>query len=130
MIVKASCTLIMAAALAAPAAAAEVVVGPQAIHLNPAGRGYFDMVVHNIGLRAGPAERWAVKSLKIELMANGQPVESRSIDGARLVAETANLLGAPVPQFVEAQLLSRDGLDGFFGAPTKPSRSAELEPGT
>ena len=110
--------------------AAQVAVSPGVVYLNPASRGYSDLVVHNIGVRAGSGERWTLKAVRIELLVAGEPVETRSVAARQMVDETADLLAAPVPAFVEGQLLSPGGLSEFFNAETRPSQSAGLAAGS
>jgi murein DD-endopeptidase MepM/ murein hydrolase activator NlpD len=120
--------LLTSAAAAAPAA--QVAVSPAVVYLNPAGRGYSDLVVHNIGVRAGTGAPWILETVRIELLVGGEPAETRTLSARQMVADTADLLGAPVPAFVEGQLLSPDGLSGLFKAKTIASRTTTLAPGS
>lgn len=126
-----SAIAMLALAAAAPAPAAQVAISPQIVIVNPSlHRGYTDLVVHNVGIRADAGERFRLGSVRIELVADGKAVETRTIPAGQMVGETGGLLEAPVPQFVDAQLLGAGGLGGLFKAATTAARSPQLEPGT
>ena len=127
---KAAIGLLMLAA-GAPAAAAQVVVSPEPIYVNPVSyRGYSDLVLHNLGVRAAPGERLVLDSVTIDLIAAGETIETRRLSGQQMAEETGGLLDAPVASFIDAQLLTTDGLTGFFKAKTTAARSAQLDPET
>ena len=123
--------LISAAVIsAAPAAAAQIQIAPSTIYIIPAGSaGYGDVVIPTIGIRAGLDEEFTVGIVRIELLADGLPVETRLISGGEMARDTAGLMEAPVPAFVDGQLLAKGGLEGFFQAPTVPAATARLKRG-
>jgi hypothetical protein len=117
---------------AAGAQAAEVRIVPaDFIVLNPTnpGAGYFDLIVHAAGVRAGTGESFRLESLRIEILANGVVRLTEDVPVARAVADTSRLAQAPVRGFMTGQLLDSAGLAGVFGAPTDFATGADLAPG-
>ena len=114
----------------APAVAAEVQIAPSTIYTIPAGNaGYGDLVVPTIGIRAGTDEEFTVGNVRIELLADGRPAETRLITGGQMATDTAGLMEAPVAGFIDGQLLAKGGLAGFFQTPTVPARTERLKAG-
>lgn len=101
--------------------AAEVTIVPgDTLYLNPVnvGKNYQDLMVHTVLLSTSEGETFEVKSLSIELLSNGQVALIKQIPVDRLVGETQGL-GHMVNQgmgvFLNAQILSADGLQGVLG---------------
>lgn len=123
--------LALAALFAPPSEpAAQIVIAPAVVYLNPAGNaGYSDLVLQSVGVRAASAGSIGVKRMTIALLAHGQVVESRILPGDQLAFDSSALMSAPAPQFIDSQLLASGGLSGFFNAPTTPASSAQLRGG-
>lgn len=132
MSVAKSCILAAAMFLAMPAAhAAEVRIAPgDFIVLNPTnpGKGYSDIIVHAVGVATTAGEHLTLDSVRIDVMAGGQAVLTRTIAPSEMLDTTRFLASAPLPQFVSGQLLDARGLAGWFGPETRFARSATLEP--
>lgn len=103
------------------AGAAEVRIIPgETLYLNATnpGRNYNDLVVHSIVIASGPGETFTVNGMRIDLFSKGVAVLSKNIAPAVLVGETRGM-GQMVAQgmgvFLNAQILSEDGLTGLFG---------------
>lgn len=125
--------VMVAALLAAGAAhAADVRIAPaDFIVLNPTnpGAGYYDLIVHAAGIRAGPGERFRLEGFRIEILAKGAVRLTENVPADRAVADTSRLAHAPVNGFMTGQLLDPAGLAGLFGAPSVFAAGADLGPG-
>jgi hypothetical protein len=124
----------LAAAMISAGAAhpAQVRIAPaDFIVLNPTnpGAGYFDLIVHAAGVRAGAGERFRLEGLRIEILAKGAVRLTEEVPVERALADTGRLAHAPVRGFMTGQLLDPAGLTGVFGAPTTFADSADLGPG-
>ncbi len=91
--------------------------------------GYHDFVVHNIGVRNGGDTAITLESLRIDVMREDTLLLSRHLSANDVVRDTAQLAGNPLPVFTAFQLLSDDGVSGFFGADTVLARSMTMQPG-
>lgn len=91
-------------------------------------RGYSDLVIHAIAVRADESETLDVDRLTIELMSGGQALLTETVTGDQLARRTGQLMGAPVPMMIAGQLLDRDGLSGLFDRPTEAADSARIAP--
>lgn len=117
---------------AAPAAsAAEIRIVPgDAVVVNSAnGRGFSDLILHAIAIRAAEDEALTIDRIRIDLMEKGEVVMSEYVTAGQITKDTGELAGAPVSGFISGQLLSPSGLEGVFSAPTTISRSLSLSPG-
>ena len=122
--------LAAAALLAGPARALEVKIAPaDFLALNPVNpnRGYSDLIVHALGVRASEACR--LTSVKVELLVGGHARLTEDLPIESLVADTRELAGQPVAEAIGAQLLNARGPAGTFGAPTVLAASPGLKPG-
>lgn len=91
--------------------------------------GVYDLVVSAVGVRASADEEFVIEGMRLELWANGAPALTRSLDAARIIADTNRMAGAPIPFLVSGPLLQSGGLAGFFAAPTEFSNDVQLSPG-
>jgi hypothetical protein len=121
----------LAATMSVPAHAADLAVAPgdSIVALPAGGRGYYDLLVPTVMVRAGDGERLKDLRLTLSLIRAGQAVLTRNFSSEELVGDTAGLGEARVPGFVNGQALSPDGLSGLFGKPTVLATSAELTAG-
>jgi hypothetical protein len=125
-----TCAVLLAICCSGNANAARIAVAPAAIIANPAnGRGYIDLIVHSVGVRADAGERLTIVNVSIELMQGNRAILSQILTGDELVQDTHHLMGAPVKAFITGQLLSKDGLNGLFGAVTQAASSTTLQAG-
>jgi hypothetical protein len=117
---------------AGTAHAAQVRLAPaDFVVLNPTnpGAGYFDLIIHAAGIRAGVGESFHVESLRIEILAKGAVRLTEDVPVDRVLADTERLAHAPVRGFMTGQLLDPAGADGVFSAPTVFASRADLTPG-
>ena len=91
--------------------------------------GYHDFVVHNIGVRNSGDTVVTLESLRLDVMRDEIVLLSRHLSANDVVQDTAQLAGNPLPVFTAFQLLSDDGVSGFFGASTVLAGSITLQPG-
>jgi murein DD-endopeptidase MepM/ murein hydrolase activator NlpD len=91
-------------------------------------RGYMDLVVHAIAVRADAGETLDVDYLTVELMNAGQSLLTETVSGAQIVRRTGQLMEAPVPMMIAGQLLDRGGLGGLFGRPTLAADATRMAP--
>lgn len=124
--------LVALAASSQIAGAAEVRIIPgEIIYLNATnpGRNYSDLVIHSVVIATGPGEAFAVNGMRIDLFSKGVAVLSKNISPQALVGETRGL-GQMVAQgmgvFLNAQVLSADGLAGLFGRELNLAGSAAM----
>lgn len=100
------------------------------IIVNPTNRrfGYSDLVVHNIGISNQGNTPQTVNSVIIDVLSGQAVLASKLITPDRLLSDTGQLSGAPLPIFKAMQLLDADGVSGFFGQNIQLSRTPALEP--
>lgn len=116
---------------AVPALGAELALAPSdsLIAVSARNRGYYDLIVPTIMVRADPGERLSDVSLTIDLLKAGQTMLTRTVHSAELAADTDGLAETGVAGFVNGQVLSATGLAGLFGKPTTFAKSATIEAG-
>lgn len=101
------------------------------IIVNPTNRrfGYSDLVVHNIGISNLGDHRQTITGVQIDILSEEDIIASRHIAPTRLISDTGQLAGSPLPIFKAMQLLNTDGVAGFLGQDIQLSRTPNLEPG-
>src|SRR5689334_1495339 len=92
----------LAAALlaAAPAGAVQVKIAPaDFLALNPTnpGRGYSDLVLHAVGVRAAAGERCRLTGLRVELIVAGRARLTEDVPVESVLADSRALAADPVP---------------------------------
>ena len=104
------------------------IVPADSILANPAnpGRSYSDFVVHGVAVRADEGETFEVDRVLVQVFSGDQAQITQEISGAQLAANSAALMGAPVPAMIAGQLLDRGGLAGLFGQATEAATSARI----
>jgi murein DD-endopeptidase MepM/ murein hydrolase activator NlpD len=113
------------------AQAAEIKIVPgDFIVLNPTNpdKGYSDFLIHSIVLATGAHETLRLMSLEVDVIANGHTLLTRSILPDEMVGTSRFLASAPIPEFVDGQLLDPDGLAGLFGRPVTFAQAASMAP--
>lgn len=115
------------------AGAAEVSLVPGGtIYLNPVnqGRNYQDLMVHTILLSTAEGEQFQVEDLTMEFLSGDRVALAKTIPAGRLVEETMGL-GQMVRQglgvFLNAQVLSEEGLADILGYPPSFGTTAKLD---
>lgn len=127
---KALLALAATVAISAANAADIRLVPSDQIILNPTnpGKGYYDLVLHTVGVATGPAEFLTISDLSIELVKGASTVLTKRIAPDRLVAETEGLTAPPENIFLPFQLFAMGGVDEFFGRHVSPASSPNLQP--
>jgi Peptidase family M23 len=123
--------VVLSTAACLSAAAADLKIVPaDFIVLNTTNRDkhYSDLVVHTIAIATGVKESATLRSLRVEVLSNGQVLLTREIPIDDLVADTQYLARAPLPEFVAGQVLDSQGIDHFFGRHISFSASAQMAP--
>lgn len=113
------------------AVAADVRVTPgDYVVLNPVNpnKGYSDILVHTVGVATGPGETLTLDGMSIDVMAKGREVLTRAIAPGEMVSNSTDMASAPIPEFVEGQVLDPKGIDGFFGRHVSFATSAAMGP--
>jgi hypothetical protein len=116
---------------ALPATAADVRVAPSDyIVLNPVNpdKGWSDILIHTIGIATGPNETLTLDGMTVEVMSQGRAVLTRAVTPDEMISTSKDMASAPIPEFVEGQVLSADGVNGFFGRQVSFATSATLAP--
>lgn len=100
------------------------------IILNPTNRrfGYSDLVVHNIGVSNQSDTLQTVLHVKIDVLSGQSVLASKLVMPDRLLSDTGQLAGAPLPIFKAMQLLDAVGISGFLGESVTLSRTPALAP--
>ncbi len=130
MLLALGAALLLAGQAHARIAALEMRIAPaDFLALNPTNpnRGYSDLIVHALGVRASAACK--LTSVKVELLAGGRARLTEDLPIESLVADTRDLAGQPMPDAIGAQLLNATGAAGMFGAPTALATTPDLKPG-
>ena len=119
------------AVASAPAQAAELAVAPadSLVTVPARNRGYYDLIVPTVLVRADAGEMLQQVRFTIELSRKGQVVQTRFVSTEDVAGETAGLAEAGIAAFVNAQTLSTSGLAGLFGKPTALATSGEIDSG-
>jgi hypothetical protein len=113
------------------AGAAEIRVVPSDfIVLNPTNpdKHYSDLLVHTIAIATGDTETATLKALRIEIMSKGRILLTRQVPIDEIVRGTQYLAGAPIPEFVDGQMLSDNGIEGLFGRHVSFATSPRMTP--
>ncbi len=116
---------------AAPVIAADVRVAPgDYIVLNPVNpdKGWSDILIHTIGIATAPNETLTLDGMTVEVMSQGRAVLTRAVMPDEMISTSKDMASAPIPEFVEGQVLSADGLNGFFGRHVGFAASAMIVP--
>ena len=130
MLLALGAALLLAGQAQARATSLEVRIAPaDFLALNPTNpnRGYSDLIVHALGVRA--TEACKLTRVKVELLVKGRVRLSEDLPVEALVADTHELAGQPVPEAIGAQLLDARGAAGMFAAPTTLAATPDLKPG-
>ena len=114
-----------------PAAGAELALAPaDSLVAAPArNRGYYDLIVPTIMLRAGAGEQLSDVVVTIDLLRAGQRLLTKQVSGTDMAMDTGALAETGVEGFVNGQVLSASGLAGLFGKPTTFAKSATIDGG-
>lgn len=116
---------------AAQAAAAEIRIVPaDFIVLNPTNpdKNYSDLLVHTIAVATGDKQSATLTSLRVEILSADQVVLSRLVSIEEMVGGTQYLARAPLPGFINGQVLSDKGVEGLFGRPVGFAMSESMGP--
>jgi hypothetical protein len=89
---------------------------------------YSDLVVHTIAIATEDKENATLNSLRVEVLSNGQVLLTRKVPIDDLVGGTQFLAHAPLPEFVDGQVLNAQGIDGLFGRHMSFAASAQMGP--
>jgi len=114
-----------------PAAGAELALAPSDSLVAAAARnrGYYDLIVPTIMVRAGTGEQLSDVVVTIDLLRAGQSLLTKHVTSADMAMDTGGLAETGVAGFVNGQVLSTSGLAGLFGKPTTFAKSATIEAG-
>lgn len=130
-------------AVAAIVAALTVAFGtraqePLAIHVSPEGpiplnvtsrrNRHADLALHTVGIVNHGPGTVEITAARLTLLQEGQPLLTKQIAPERLVRDTRQIAGAPMPIFAAMQLLNTDGVTGFLKG-AAPAQTATLDAG-
>jgi hypothetical protein len=111
-------------------AAAIRIVPADFIILNPTNldKKYSDLVIHTIAIATGDKQSAALTSVRVEILSGDQVVLTRLISIDEMVDGTQHLAHAPLPGFINGQVLNDKGVEGLFGRAVGFAASESMGP--
>jgi Peptidase family M23 len=116
---------------AANAEAADIRIVPaDFIILNPTNtdKQYSDLVIHTIAIATGAKQSGALTSMRVEILSGDQVALTRLISIDEMVGGTQYLAHAPLPGFINGQVLNAKGVEGLFGRAVVFAASESMGP--
>lgn len=90
--------------------------------------GYTDLVLHTVGVRNMSDSALTLLGIRIDVLVDDTVSVTRHVWPKQAIDDSRRLMSNPLPVFTGFQLLSKDGVTGFFGQTTKIASSVTLEP--
>src|SRR5579872_1138942 len=106
------------------------VVPSDFIVLNPTNpdKNYRDILVHTIAVATGAKQSATLTSLRVEVLSGDQVKLTQLVTSDDMVGGTQYLARAPLPGFIDGQVLNDRGIEGLFGRPVKFAASESMGP--